>query len=101
MPIISPLVLAHLIMGNGNLKSPDNIIRIYTNSFSKKKVEKLAEVITKKLGIITNIIYDRNNQYILTISKNQLNIVRSLLLPYMHVSMLYKLVRQVLNTKII
>lgn len=45
--LMTPVVLAHLIMVDGNLKSPDNILRIYTNSFSKKEVEKLAEVITK------------------------------------------------------
>lgn len=32
---MTPVVLAHLIMGDGNFKSPDRIIRIYTNSFSK------------------------------------------------------------------
>lgn len=89
--IISPVVLAHLIMGDGNIKPNDKIIRIYTNSFSKQDVERLAKAITNKLGIVTKAVYERNDQYMLTISRNQLETVRSLILPYMHVSMLYKL----------
>jgi len=88
---MTPVVLAHLIMGDGNLKPKDNIIRIYTNSFSKKDVELLSTSINNKLGIITKVTYDRNNQYILTISKNQLEAVKTMILPYMHKSMLYKL----------
>jgi hypothetical protein len=89
--LISPIVLAHLIMGDGNFKSKDKIIRIYTNSFIKSDVERLGNAITNKLGILTKTVCDRNNQYMLTISKNQLDTVKSLILPYMHESMLYKL----------
>jgi hypothetical protein len=89
--IMTPVVLAHLIMGDGNLKSKDKILRIYTNSFLKKDVERLGNAITNKLGIVTKITLDRNNQYMLTISRNQLEKVRSIILPYMHISMLYKL----------
>jgi hypothetical protein len=89
--IISPIVLAHLIMGDGNFKSKDKIIRIYTNSFRKNDVERLGSAITNKLGILTKTVYDRNDQYMLTISKNQLETVKYLILPYMHESMAYKL----------
>jgi|ERR1700722_16456324 len=89
--LMTPVVLAHLIMGDGNLKPIDKIIRIYTNSFSKKDVERLGNAITNKLGIVTKTTHDRNNQYMLTISNNQLEKVRSTVLPYMHISMLYKL----------
>ncbi len=88
---MTPVVLAHLIMGDGNLKPKDNIIRIYTNSFSKEDVERLGIAITKKLGIIVKVVSDRNNQYMITISINQLELVRSIILPYMHPSMVYKL----------
>jgi hypothetical protein len=89
--LMTPVVLAHLIMGDGNLKKGDNIIRIYTNSFTKLDVENLASVITSKLGIETKAVHDRNGQYMLTISKAQLDKVRELLAPHMHESMLYKL----------
>ena len=97
--LMTPVVLAHLIMGDGNFKSPDNIIRIYTNSFSKSDVERLGLAISNKLGIMTKVVHDRNDQYILTISKNQLEIVRSLILPYMHNSMIYKLGLNAEDTK--
>jgi len=54
--LITPVVLAHLIAGDGNLKKGDNIIRIYTNSFTKSDVEKLAQAITNKLGIETKAV---------------------------------------------
>lgn len=70
--LMSPVVLAHLIMGDGNLKLPDEIIRIYTNSFTKEEVGRLALAITKKLNIPTKVAHDRNNQYMITFSKSQL-----------------------------
>lgn len=81
--LMSPIVLAHLIMGDGNLKPKDKIIRIYTNSFSKQDVERLGQAITNKLGIVAKAVHDRNGQYMLTISRDQLEAVRSLILPYM------------------
>lgn len=89
--LMTPIVLAHLIMGDGNLKLPDEIIRIYTNSFTKEEVELLSLAITKKLNILNKVVHDRNNQYMLTISKNQLPLVRELTKAYMHPSMYYKL----------
>lgn len=77
--------------GDGNLKKGDNIIRIYTNSFTKQDVERLAKAITNKLGIATKAVHDRNNQYMLTISRIELDKVRELIGPHMHPSMLYKL----------
>lgn len=59
-------------MGDGNLKLPDKILRIYTNSFTKQDVELLGSAITEKLDIKTKVVHDRNNQYIITISKNEL-----------------------------
>lgn len=88
---MTPVVLAHLIMGDGNFKKGENIIRIYTNSFTKLDVEKLASVITSKLGIVTKAVHDRNNQYMLTISRTQLEKVRELIGSHMHPSMSYKL----------
>lgn len=88
---MSPVLLAHLIMGDGNLKQPDKIIRIYTNSFSKDEVNLLALAIFRKLNIITKVVHDRNNQYIITISRNQLSLTQELLKPHMHPSMYYKL----------
>lgn len=84
--LMTPVVLANLIVGDGNLKKG-----IYTNSFTKLDVEKLASAITSKLGIVTKAVHDRNNQYMLTISRTQLDKVRELIGPHMHPSMSYKL----------
>ena len=89
--LISPVVLAHLLMGDGNLKQPDKIIRIYTNSFTHEKVSRLALAITRKLNVLTKVVHDRNNQYMVTISKSQLPLVQEILKPYMHPSMYYKI----------
>lgn len=89
--LMSPVVLAHLIMGDGNLKLPDEIIRIYANSFTKEEVELLSLAITKKLNILSKVAHDRNNQYMITISKSQLPLVRELTKAYVHPSMYYKL----------
>jgi hypothetical protein len=78
-------------MGDGNLKLPDEILRIYTNSFSKEEVELLASAIYNKLNIQTRVSHDRNNQYMITISKSQLPFMRELLKVHMHHSMYYKL----------
>jgi hypothetical protein len=89
--LITPVVLAHLIMGDGNLKKGESIIRIYTNSFTRLEVEMLASTITSRLGIETKAVHDRNGQYMLSIKKSQIEKVRLLLSPYMHPSMAYKL----------
>ena len=96
--LMSPVTLAHLIMGDGNIKLHDGIIRIYTNSFSKEKVELLASSITVKLNILTRVVHDRNNQYIITISKSQLSEIRNIILPYMHPTMYYKLGLELSNS---
>lgn len=89
--LMTPVVLAHLIMGDGNLQKNNGIIRIYTNSFTKLEVEMLARAISNKLGIITRVVHDRNDQYMLCISRSQLDKVITQLEGHMHPSMLYKL----------
>ena len=73
------------------LKNPDQIIRIYTNSFTKSEVELLAEAIVQKLGIVAKATLDRNGQYMIAISKSQFSLVIAQLKTHMHSSMSYKL----------
>jgi len=87
----SAISLAHLIMGDGNYLNRRNIIRIYTNSFTEIDVRLLSNIITNYLGIKNKVVFDRKNQYIIVIEKDNINYTRNLLLPYMHPSMLYKL----------
>ena len=83
--------LAHLIMGDGNFSFDKSIIRIYTNSFTKDDVLFLSNVIYTNLNINNRVIYDRKDQYIIVIEKNNVKITQDLILSYMHPSMYYKL----------
>ena len=60
--LISPVVLAYLIMTDGNFDKNRKRIRIYTNSYSKEDVENLASAINIKLNIYVGVLHDRTNQ---------------------------------------
>lgn len=83
--------LAHLIMGDGNYLRERNIIRIYTNNYTQSDVILLSNLIKENLSINSRVIHDRNNQYIIVIEKDNIELRRKTVLPYMHPSMLYKL----------
>jgi hypothetical protein len=83
--------MAHLVMGDGDYLSERNIIRIYTNSFTKDNVDFLSNIIYSNLCIKNKVVHDRNNQYIIIIEKENINHIREIILPYMHPSMMYKL----------
>jgi len=78
-------------MGDGNYLKDRNIIRIYTNSFTKNNVKLLSNIINENLSISNKVIHDRNNQYIIVIEKDNIDLTRKIILPYMYPSMLYKL----------
>jgi hypothetical protein len=59
---MDPIVLAYLIMTDGNFNKGRNRVRIYTNSYSKEEVERLAFSINTKLKIYTGVLHDINNQ---------------------------------------
>lgn len=93
--LISPVVLAHLIMGDGYYSINDNFVRIYTNSFSYNDCCRLAQSITN-LGVLTLVKKDRlgkdgKQQYFLKIEQSQLNKLRVMVKPHMHESMMYRI----------
>ena len=88
--LLTPVALAYLIMGDGNYDSLRNRVRIYTNSFTKADVERLAEAINQNFGIYAGVMLDRKDQYIITIGANELEKLRSLVLPHMIPSMMYR-----------
>lgn len=53
--LMNPIVLAYLIMTEGNLDKGRKRVRIYTNSYSKEEVESLAKAINNNLGIYTGV----------------------------------------------
>lgn len=94
--LITPVVLAHLLMGDGTYNISNKIVKICTHSFTHKDCLLLARSINQ-LGLKTTVTKDRvgkdgNNQYYIAISgKTNLELLRSLVVPYMHKSMLYRL----------
>ena len=89
--LLDPVVLAYLIMADGNFDKGRNRVRIYTNCFKKQEVELLASAIKNNLGIYTGVLHDRNDQWILTIGAKNLDLLRTTVSPYFHPSMLYRI----------
>lgn len=89
--LMDPIVLAFLIMTDGNFDKARNRVRIYTNSFTKEEVEKLALSIKNNLGIYAAVLYDRNNQYIITIGAKNLDLLRQTVSSHFHKDMLYRI----------
>jgi hypothetical protein len=93
--LMSPITLAHLIMGDGGFNKDMNIVRIYTYNFTFDDCNLLADSITN-LGVKTQVKYDRlsksgDKQYILKIDGSQLDTLRNMVLPHMEVSMHYRI----------
>lgn len=62
LEFLDPIVLAYLIMTDGNFNKSRNRVRIYTNSYKKEEVQILADAINKKFGIYVGVLHDRKNQ---------------------------------------
>jgi|SRR5580704_2449106 hypothetical protein len=60
--LVDPIVLAYLIMTDGNFDKSRKRLRIYTNSFRKDEVQNLAVAINKNLGIYIGVLHDRKDQ---------------------------------------
>ena len=89
--LIDPIVLAYLIQGDGNYDKSRNMVRIYTNIFSKQEVENLALAINTRLNIYTGVLHDRKDQWILTIGAKELKFCREITIKYFQPTMLYRL----------
>lgn len=88
---MDPIVLAYLIMSDGNFDKNRNRVRIYSNSFTKEDVQTLAEAINTKLDIYVGVLHDRKDQWILTIGAKQLDLLRQTVSSHFDPSMLYRL----------
>lgn len=92
--LITPIVLAHLLIGDGGFDRTNNTVFIYTNAFIYNDCVRLADSITK-IGVNTTVRVDRvgkngNKQYKLAISKNQLFAFQTIVKPYMHNTIYYR-----------
>jgi len=90
--LLTPPALAHLIMGDGNAERSGLII--CTNSFTLQEVIKLMNVLLIKYGLNSNIREKKQinkTEYMIYIKQNSMPLLRSIVNPYMHSSMLYKI----------
>lgn len=93
---ICPIVLAHLIIGDGSFNKTDQRIRIYTNHFSFEECDILANSIINNCKINCKVLYDRTStsgqkQYILTIGKKELIKLQNIVKYHIHDSILYRI----------
>ena len=91
LDLLDSIVLAYLIMSDGNFDKSRNRIRIYTNSYTEDDVRRLASSINTKFGIYVGVLYDRKDQWILTIGAKQLYLLREIVVPHFEKSMLYRI----------
>jgi len=90
--LLTPVALAHLIMGDGNALHHGLII--CTNSYSIQDVVKLMNVLMIRYGLECTMTLKKQNQkveYMIYIRQNSMSLLRSIVKPYLCSSMLYKL----------
>lgn len=57
-----PVVLAHLVMGDGNYQADAKTIRVYTNGFTQDELNMFAKAIQAKYSIDVGVRHDRKGQ---------------------------------------
>jgi len=89
---LSPLALAVWIMDDGS-KYKNKGIKFCTNSFTLEEVQFLANILKDKYGLITSIHKTGViNQYNIYIPKSSFIVLSKIVKPYIHESMLYKII---------
>lgn len=88
---MNPIMLAYLIMSDGNFDKSRKRVRIYTNSFTKLEVELVQKAIIRCLDLYVGILHDRKDQWILTIGATQLDKLRKFVSPHIESSLLYRI----------
>ena len=89
--LLTPLAMAHWIMGDGYYSTS---IMICTDNFTKDEVVILINILEKKFGIIANIRKRKlgdKDVWRIYITKSSLEKFKGLVIPYMIPEMLYKL----------
>ena len=87
--LLSPIALAHMIMGDGS--SREYGLEICTDSYSLQDTLKLLNVLIIRYQLNCTLHKKRAGQYRLYISSKSMPLLRSIVSPYMHSSMLYKI----------
>jgi len=89
--LLTSVSLAYWIMDDGSFTGSG--LKLHTNAFSLEELNLLNEALEKNFSIkaTINISNREKSQYNLYISKNQMSLVKDLVVKHMHPDMLYKL----------
>jgi hypothetical protein len=87
--LLTPVALAHLIMGDGSVQRHGLIL--CTDSYSIEDVVRLINVLMIRYRLECSLRFYRKNQYRIYIRQDSMSILRTIVTPYFHSSMLYKI----------
>jgi hypothetical protein len=87
--LLTPVALAHLIMGDGSALK--NGLYLCTDSYNIIDVVRLINVLIIKYRLECNLKCQRPNQYRIYIRSHSKSLLGSIVRPYIHSSMAYKL----------
>ena len=90
--LLTPVALAHLIMGDGQTSCHGLVLS--TNSYSIQDVVRLMNVLMIIYRLKCNIRkfwLNKNSKYLIYIRHGYMPLLRTIVKPYMHSSMLYQL----------
>jgi hypothetical protein len=87
--LLTPIGLAYLIMGDGSFHRRDGYVILCTEGFTNADNSRLMEVLISKFGLSCRIENLKGSSRIV-IRKASIDLLRSLVLPYMIPSMHYR-----------
>jgi hypothetical protein len=90
--LLTPIALAHMIMGDGSVQRHGLII--CTNSYSIEDVVRLMNVLIIRYELKCNLRLKKQNhkiEYMIYINQSSISTLRTIVTPYFHYSMLYKI----------
>lgn len=87
--ILTRVALAHVIMGDGSAREYG--LTLCTDCYTLSDVVRLINVLILRYGLDCTLQKKRDNQYRIYIRSSSMPLLRSIVTPYMHCSMLYKL----------
>lgn len=87
--LLTPLAIAHWIMGDGSKRGRGLIF--FTDSFTLTDVNRLIFVLQNRYNLNCGIVTIKKNAYRIVIKTDFRPLLRTIVLPHMHPSMLYKI----------
>ena len=89
--LLTPVALAHVIMGDGSFHPVNGGLLICTDSYSIKEVVNLMNVLIIRYNLTCSIRQHNKGQYRVSIHKQSIKSLAALVKPYMDPSFYYKI----------